>query len=310
MTPTDFVVNENLGVDFTGDGEHDLLHIEKTAANTQWVSRQLAEFAGVPGKDVGYSGLKDRHALTRQWFSVPRWHAPDWSKLQIEGVSLLDVQRHSRKLRRGTHKSNSFRIVLHGPVEDEVAVIERLQRLSEQGVPNYFGEQRFGRAAGNIQLAHRWSEGARLPRHQRGLAISTARSFLFNEMLAQRVNALTWNKMRDGDVANLDGTASVFDVDRIDDDIVQRCGRLDIHPTGVLWGDGSQDSSVPEGFEQWQVALSRARVKPMRRSLRLPVRGFAWEITGKAVVLDFTLGRGSFATTVLREIADIVEADR
>ena len=113
-SPADFDVTEALDFDFSGDGEHDVLYVEKTGANTEWVSRQLATHADVPAKDVGYCGLKDRHAITRQWFSVPRWNAPDWNTLTIEGVSLLDVKRHSRKLRRGAHKANHFRIVFRG----------------------------------------------------------------------------------------------------------------------------------------------------------------------------------------------------
>ena len=99
--PEEFDVTEVLGYEFSGDGEHDYLYIEKTSANTEWVLRQLASFAGVAGKDIGYAGLKDRHAITRQWFSVPRWHLPDWTELAVTGVRLLDQQRHNRKLRRG-----------------------------------------------------------------------------------------------------------------------------------------------------------------------------------------------------------------
>ena len=307
---SEFDVSENIGVDFSGDGEHDILHIEKTGANTEWVSRQLAGFAGVDSKNIGYCGLKDRHAVTRQWFSVPRWHAPDWGALCIAGVKLLDVQRHSRKLRRGTHKSNRFRIVLRGAIPADAALVARLQKLYDDGVPNYFGEQRFGRGGSNIQLADRWSEGARLPRHKRGLAMSAARSYLFNEMLAERVAAMTWNKMLDTDVANLDGSGSIFDVVSVDEEIEQRCQRLDIHPTGLLWGDGADEALAPAGHEHWLVALRRARAKPMRRSFRLRVQDFQWEIGRDALTLDFTLGRGSFATSVLREIAGVTDAER
>jgi tRNA pseudouridine13 synthase len=114
-TPADFDVTEELGYEFDGEGEHDYLYVEKTGANTEWLSRQLAQFADLPARDVGYSGLKDRNAVTRQWFSVPRWNSPDWAAVDIEGAKLLDVQRHSKKLRRGAHKANHFRIVLRPP---------------------------------------------------------------------------------------------------------------------------------------------------------------------------------------------------
>ncbi len=297
-TPADFDVTEELGIEFSGDGEHDFLSIEKTSANTEWVARQLAQHAGVPAKDVGYSGLKDRHAITRQWFSVPRWNGPDWSCVAIEGVSLLDVQRHSRKLRRGTHKANHFRIVLRGESPDRDFLDERVQRIRDAGVPNYYGEQRFGRDGSNIELANSWSAGKRLPRHKRSIAISTLRSFLFNETLDRRVRDDTWNRILPGDIVNLDGTSSIFNVEDVDPEIERRCAEMDIHPAEVLAGEGSQC-----GHEAWQAALDNARVKAASRSLRLRVHGLQMEMSSDCVRLSFRLGRGAYATSVLREIA-------
>lgn len=304
-TPADFQVTEELGFEFTGDGEHDYLWIEKTGANTEWVTRQVANFADVPAKDVGYSGLKDRHAITKQWFSVPRWNSPDWQSLDVEGVNVLDVQRHNRKLRRGAHKANRFQIVLrgeglHGHAD---ALEERVQLIREQGVPNYFGPQRFGRGGGNVELANVWAGGSRLPRHKRSMAISTIRSFLFNESLDVRVKDGTWNSLVPGDKANLDGTGSVFAVDEVDEELIRRCREMDIHPAGELVGDGSTT-----GRENWLAALAKARVEPGTRSLRLRVADLVCEFHEDAVVLFFSLGRGAFATSVLREISDTTTA--
>jgi tRNA pseudouridine13 synthase len=299
-TPEEFDVTEDLGFEFDGDGEHDYLYVEKTGANTEWVSRQLAQFAEVPARDVGYSGMKDRNAITRQWFSVPRWHSPAWGDVSIEGVTVLDVQRHSRKLRRGAHKTNRFRIVLRGNLKDSEGVTERVQLIGEQGVPNYFGEQRFGRNGSNVGLADDWASGKRLPRHKRSIAISSARSFLFNEFLQQRVLDGTWNQILPGDIANLDGTGSVFTVDEVDDVLSQRCRELDIHPAAELAGDGSDST-----HENWQKALDKARVKPGSRSLRLRVQNLQSDIGPDSLTLSFTLGRGAFATSVLREIVAI-----
>ena len=238
-TPADFDVTEELGYAFDGNGEHDFLTVEKTGANTEWVSRQLARFADVPARDVGYSGLKDRHAVTRQWFSVPRWNSPDWSLFETPDVVILDVQRHSKKLRRGAHKSNAFKIILRNIDGDSDSLSDRLRLIAEQGVPNYFGPQRFGREGGNIRLADDWAAGKRLPRHKRSIAISSARSFLFNEALVQRVRDGSWNRIVSGDLANLDGTGSVFTVDNVDADIERRCAEMDIHPAVELAGDGS-----------------------------------------------------------------------
>ena len=177
----DFVVHELLGFEFSGDGEHDYLHIEKRAANTEWVGRQLAAFADVPARDIGYSGMKDRHAVARQWFSVPRWNQPDWQRLEIEGVRVLEQQRHQRKLKRGAHQSNHFRIVMRGDLSTTSGIDVRLAAIAEEGVPNYFGEQRFGRGGANLAMADQWAAGKRLPRHKRSIAISSARAFLFNQ---------------------------------------------------------------------------------------------------------------------------------
>ena len=300
----DFDVTEEIDFTPSGDGEHDFLYVQKTGINTEWLSRQLADFAGVAAKDVGYSGLKDRHAVTRQWFSVPRWKQPDWSTFKLDGVSLLAVERNARKLRRGAHRSNRFRIVLRGDIAAPDLVEPRLSAIRDQGVPNYFGEQRFGRNAGNIELANAWANSKRLPRHKRSLAISTARSYLFNELLAERVVNNTWNTLVAGDFANLDGSGSVFSVEAVDEELHARCEALDIHPTEVLWGDGCDAGNAPAGHERWINALVRARVQPARRSLRLAVRDLQWEFGDASLTLSFALSRGAFATSVLRELAD------
>ena len=304
QTPADFVVREQLGFQCSGDGEHDFLHVEKTGANTEWVARQLARYADVPARDVGYAGLKDRHAITRQWFSVPRWNSPDWGQLAVDGVRLLVQQRHSRKLRRGAHSANEFRIVLRGDIPGGHELQDRLALIAGVGVPNYFGEQRFGRGGANINLADAWAAGERLPRHKRGIAISTARSYLFNEILDARVRAGTWNRICLGDKANLDGSGSVFDVDAIDDEIERRCVEMDIHPAGWLPGVGAPQSDLFADRENWLAALAKAKVQAANRSLRLKVSDFSWTVEPDALVLEFSLGRGAFATSVIREIAE------
>lgn len=311
--PADFRVTEVLGFDLSGDGEHDYLYVEKRASNTEWLSRQLADFAGVPTKDVGYCGRKDRHAITRQWFSVPRWHQPDWSSFELENVDILKIKRNARKLRRGAHRSNRFEIVLRSDLEDmfenQPSLEERCNVIAKEGVPNYFGEQRFGRQGANIELANRWAAGKRMPRNKRSIAISAARSFMFNERLSERVTAGTWNTFEPGDIANLDGTGSVFDVVMLDNEIRTRCETLDIHPTGLLWGDGSRPEAASAGHEDWLRALTKNRVKPARRSLRLRVAGLEWQIADSHVKVSFELVRGAFATSVLREIVSARAAE-
>lgn len=300
-SPEDFQVVEKLGWELSGDGEHDYLWIEKTGANTEWVSRQLARHADVPARDVGYAGLKDRHAVTRQWFSVPRWHSPNWSALEVEGVEILDVKRHAKKLRRGAHRGNEFVIALRGAglAQFGDAIEQRVCAIREQGVPNYFGEQRFGRDGTNLRLADQWAAGRRLKRHARSLAISTVRSFLFNQYLDGRVSDGTWHRLLAGDKASLDGSGSVFDVDTVDAQLERRCKEMDIHPAAELVGG----DSVHDGKDAWITALEKARIAPSWRSLRLKVINLSVTVTDETVSLTFSLGRGSFATSVLREIA-------
>jgi tRNA pseudouridine13 synthase len=313
--PADFQVIEDLGFDLAGDGEHDFLWVEKVAANTDWVARQLARHAGVRAADVGYSGMKDRHAITRQWFSVPRRES-GWASFAAEGVTILDVRRHHRKLRRGAHSGNRFRIALRTPRAAALRQVaeERLARVADCGVPNYFGPQRFGRDGGNIDLARRLFAGARLKRDKRSIAISAARSFLFNEILSARVADGSWQQVLPGEVVNLDGSGSVFRADSVDETLERRAREMDIHPTATLWGLRSEISGeVIETLERnatdvhadLRTGLERLSVKAAHRPLRMRVADLSWEIENDALWLEFTLPPGAFATAVLREIATL-----
>ena len=291
-SPSDFVVTELLNFEFSDDGEHDWLWVEKVGANTVWVAEQLAVHASISVRDVGYAGLKDRHAVTRQWFSVrrPGAEGTDWTTLKADGVRILDRKLHRRKLKRGTHKGNAFRIAVR---VSEIASLgaeidKRLEAIRAQGVPNYFGEQRFGRDGGNIELGRAVIAGRRMARSKRSIGISAIRSLEFNDNLDARVRDGTWNRILPGDVVNLDGTRSVFTVDELTPELEQRCSEMDIHPSGCLPG------------------ISEIGVEPSSRPLRMRVQDLKWELEDDALWLEFALGRGSYATTVLRELADLL----
>ena len=287
-TPDDFVVTEQLAFEFSGEGEHDWLWVEKRGANTTWVADQLAKHAGVSSRDAGYSGLKDRHAVTRQWFSVRRstGEGTDWDSFVAEGVEILERQRHQRKLKRGAHRGNAFQIALRGDdIDGHVEQLsERLRKIAEHGVPNYFGEQRFGREAGNIELGRAVLAGKRFPRNKRSIGISAIRSLQFNDELSARVANGTWNRFLAGDTANLDGSGSVFTVDELTSELEQRCSEMDIHPCGTL------------------PAFEKIGVKAAHRPLRMRVGEVGLERRDDALWLEFQLPKGSFATTVLREL--------
>ena len=317
--PQDFRVDEELGFEPDGEGEHRFLRIEKVNANTAWVAGQLARFAGIDVRHVGYSGLKDRHALTRQWFSVqlPLRSSVDWTGLCVEGVRVLEVSANRRKLRRGVHRSNRFRIVLRDVRGETAPAAARLARISEDGVPNYFGEQRFGRDASNLALAEALMRGRRLPRARRSLALSAARAWLFNHVLDRRVGDDSWRTLRAGDCAGLDGSGSVFAVERPDAELDRRAAARDVHPTGPLWGRGALSTSgeiealerdVARQFAAFADGLARHGLEQQRRPLRVAVRDLAWQADGDVLELSFRLTRGAFATVVLRELADYRDA--
>jgi len=183
--PEDFRVEEALGFDADGEGPHVMLTVEKREANTHWVAEQLARHAGITGREVGYAGLKDRHAVTVQHFTLnlDRRPEPDWTALAGSGIKVLKSARHRRKLKTGALEGNRFRLVLRdlsGPVD---ALLPRLQAIRAHGVPNYFGEQRFGRGAANLEKAEAALSG-RLRIHDRrlfSLLLSTARSLILND---------------------------------------------------------------------------------------------------------------------------------
>jgi tRNA pseudouridine13 synthase len=310
--PEDFQVTEVLGFEPSGDGEHDLLWLEKTSANTLWVARGLARHARVPVRDVGFAGLKDRHAKTIQWFSVRRatGAGTNWESLDLPGARVLRVERNQRKLRPGAHAGNEFRIALRGIAHIDEHLDRLLQDCSKLGVPNYFGEQRFGRNFGNIELARSFFAGKRLRREERGLAISAARSLLFNEILSHRVLDGSWDRLLEGDLASLDGSGSVFEVGEPDATLVQRCREFDIHPSAALWGKGEPGSrgpvaelekSVAARFAELAAGLER-HADQSRRALRLHIKDFRWSLDADVLWLEFFLVSGGFATALLREI--------
>ncbi|MDX1757669.1 MAG: tRNA pseudouridine(13) synthase TruD, partial [Marinobacter sp.] len=173
--PTTFFVDEDLGLPgfpeqvrepvsvVSGDGEHLCLRLEKVGDNTDYVARQLAGLAGCRDQDVGFCGLKDRHAVTRQWFSIyrPGMEAEDQAFLaEVAGHwRLLAAHRYVKKLRRGDHRGNVFEITLLDVVGERDAIDQALTAIKQRGCPNYFGKQRFGHAGSNLDRAIRMEPG-------------------------------------------------------------------------------------------------------------------------------------------------------
>ncbi len=320
--PEDFIVEEQLGFEPSGTGEHAFLCIEKRGANTEWVAKQLARFCGVGPVAVGFAGLKDRHAVTRQYFTVhlPGKADPDWSAFAHAEYRVISATRHQRKLPRGALRGNRFALILREFDGDPEAFAARLTTIARAGVPNYFGEQRFGREAGNVAAAMAMFAGRRVERSERGILLSAARSHVFNAVLARRVAEGTWCQALLGEVFQLDGTGSIFGPEPLSETLQARLDALDIHPTGPMWGAG--ESRVREAVAELENAvasehadlcagLAAADLRPERRATRLRVQApESRRMDDGAIALSFSLGVGAYATAVLAELVDTREPSR
>jgi tRNA pseudouridine13 synthase len=317
--PEDFIVEELPAFEPSGEGEHLLLTIEKRGMNTVFVAKQIAKWGGIPEMGVGYAGMKDRHAVTRQRFSVhfPKRVSPDLAGLQSDDLRVLEHSWHNRKLPRGALAGNRFVLTLRNVAGDAEAIETRLRLVRSGGIPNYFGEQRFGRGGDNVQAALRMFAGERVRREQRAIYLSAARSELFNQVLGARIASGDWNTGADGEVWMLDGTQSVFGPEPATDAIHERAARQDIHPTGPMWGRGELRSQAAvravelaavAPFAELRSGLEAAEMKQERRALRVRVRDLAWDWLDPATLrLQFALAPGSYATEVLAELGDVNE---
>jgi len=318
--PSDFSVTEVLGHDPDGEGEHLWLWVTKCERNTVDVAADLARAAGVHLRQVGFAGLKDRNALTQQYFSVhlPGKESPDWSGWSIPGVTIASASRSSRKIKRGRLRGNHFEITVRELEGDRAALEKHLAAVRYDGVPNGFGEQRFG--GNNIAraLAMFCGELRRKPsKTKRGFYLSAARSLVFNHVLRERIHRGDWNHLIQGDLAMLDGSRSFFAADPKDPDQLRRCREQDIHPSGPLPGQGDSpaegkaaelENRIFHSHRELVEGLAKFGMKQERRPLRMRVGELEWRFPDdQTLTLAFSLGTGSYATSVLRELVDYRE---
>jgi tRNA pseudouridine13 synthase len=320
--PEDFEVSERLPFVPEGAGEHVYLHIRKRQRNTLDVQRMLAEHAAVSRHQVGYAGLKDKYAVTSQWFSVhlPGVSEPDWRAIEDDAIQLLEVTRHRKKLRTGAHSGNDFRLVVRDIHGDAGALRGGLAQIQQQGFPNFFGEQRFGFDGSNLDAAANFGRvrKGRLSNRQK-MILSAVRSFLFNEVLALRMAQGSWCTAVAGDLINLDGSNSFFGPVALDDDLDTRLKALEVHPTGPLPGIGTTgteaeaallEAAVMARHGDFMRLLERVEVKQARRSLRACAHELRWQQQEHALLLEFSLNRGVYATEVLRYLGRFRRAER
>ncbi|PHS71283.1 MAG: tRNA pseudouridine(13) synthase TruD [Cycloclasticus sp.] len=314
--PEYFCVEEELSFEPSGEGEHVFLYVQKINLNTADIIKILAKHAGVTRRSVSYAGMKDRHAITKQWFSVqlPGQEGPDWSLLETPQIKVLQVTRHLRKLKRGAINSNGFEIVVSNLNVDTQAVNDQTEKIKQRGVPNYFMEQRFGYLCQNLSRAYSIFEKNQPIKDKKlkGLLLSSVRSYLFNLVLSQRVKSNTWDAAEEGDAFMLNGTRQFFQEALLSNELCARIKEHDIHPTGPLFGVG--DSVVKQGvydIEQRVYAnnaifcegLIKVKLESSRRALRVVPEGLElnW-LEDDKLQLCFKLPSGSYATAVIREL--------
>lgn len=313
-SPEDFVVEEIPAYEPNGEGEHLFLWIEKRDRSTQDVAKSLARALGLGERDVSWAGLKDRQAVTRQFFSLPAKKAEGLvPALALPGVTVLSAKRHRNKLKTGHLKGNRFTLTLR-EVRDVGAAGTALDLLRTRGVPNFFGEQRFGVGGDNAARgkAILLAGGRHRDRFERKLFLSAYQSELFNRVLARRLDAGTFTTALAGDVLKKHATGGEFVCEAPDVD-QPRVDAFEVSPTGPLFGP---EMRAPAG----EVAAAEAQVLAddgvtselfkagggetagARRLLRIPLVASLEDLGGGVVRLELELPAGSYATVVLREL--------
>ncbi|WP_315569237.1 tRNA pseudouridine(13) synthase TruD [Haemophilus parahaemolyticus] len=316
----DFIVREELGYPLATEGEFVAVKVRKTNANTLFVGEQLAKFVGISAKNMSYAGLKDRHAVTEQWFCLhlAGKETPDFSTFECEGVEILEVTRHNRKIRTGALEGNYFELLLRDVVEtDELK--QRLNQLQAVGFPNYFTEQRFGRDGHNLTQAQRWASGeiSVKDRKKRSFYLSAARSEVFNLVVSQRIADQQMQTVLLGDYLQLAGSNSFFEVKA--EDLAQSQQRLDENDvllTAPLIGENSleqngneREKAIVAQHENLIGLMKKERMNAARRAMLCKPQDLRWQFEPEGLRLKFFLNSGSYATGLVRELIILNEEE-
>ncbi len=321
--PEHFVVKEDLGYEFAGTGEHVMLKIRKTGENTMFVANELARFCGVKSKDIGWAGLKDRHAVTEQWLSIhlPKGDTPDFSEFEVQhpSIKILDTCRHNKKLRPGDLAGNEFVVTLTdvSAVDD---VEKRLKQIVESGVPNYFGAQRFGKEGNNLEEARRWGRDNVRTRNQnkRSMYLSSARSWIFNQIVSRRIESDRFNQILLGDLVNVEGKTQLIEEANFTQ-LTQELKFDSVSITAALAGDNALptqadaltiEQEVVDSEPELMALIRGNRMRHERREIVLKPANLKYTIEGNEVILSFSLTSGSFATSIVRELVNEIPVER
>ena len=316
---SDFKVTEELGFQPAGEGEHLFLLIEKSMMTTHELIERAADDFSIKPRDVGYCGLKDKLAVTRQWLSL--YLPGQMHSLKMPSVSdynLLDHKWHNKKLRPGTHRSNHFEVIVRNVESMPETTRHQLDMIQQQGMANYFGEQRFGRQGDNVEQAVRTFSNPRrarkLSRSKKSLYLSALRSFLFNRVLSRRIEQGIWDKPVTGDVFMLSGSQSIF-YEPINDGLLERYNHQDISSTISLYGAGNRilqsqaleiEDAVLAEHETIKQCLLQAKAKLQMRAARVTVADLRVEFNEneRSLYIEARLPRGSYFTSLLDHFID------
>ncbi len=312
---------EELGFEPSGEGEHLFLQVEKSGLSTPELIAKISGDYSIHPRHIGFSGMKDKNALTTQWLSL---HLPGQKtepKVSSgDGYRVLRALRNRSKLRRGSHKSNFFRVCIRAVDDLPVTTREQLEAIASRGMANYFGSQRFGRRQDNVEQALAQLAGSRLKRTRRGMLLSALRSHLFNQVLSRRISQGHWSDPLEGDVFMLRGSHSIFS-EALDATLLQRHASLDIASTASLYGSGQNQLSGPALQIEQQVhsehgeitsCLDNQDVKLQMRPLRVVVEDLQYELdaAGKSLQLELRLPAGSYLTSLLDHFISVTEPDQ
>lgn len=313
LEPEDFQVSEVLGFEPSGEGEHLFLQIRKNNLTTEALVKDVAKALSVAVRDVGYCGLKDKMAITDQWLSVTWPIKEPIPSLLGASWQVITAVRHNKKLKRGIHQANNFVIRLKNITGDLLQLEENLQTVKQEGFPNYFGDQRFGRSGANVEKAERiFKREFKCKPFQRSLYYSAARSYLFNHYLSIRVEQRSWNKAIAGDSFNLAGSNALFGPEvEIDEKLQERINVHDIHPVGPLFGEGESrltaaafdiEQKVAQVYPVLVKGLQKAGIKIAYRPLRVIPKSLNWHLKKDVCELHFSLPSGSYATALIDQL--------
>ncbi|TNF66380.1 MAG: tRNA pseudouridine(13) synthase TruD [Gammaproteobacteria bacterium] len=323
----DFLVTELLNVEFTGSGEHHWVYIQKNNLHTEEVAKVLAKFVNIPAKDVGFSGMKDKYAITEQWFSLylPGQRQPCWQQFNHQGISILKTAQHQKKLRRKLHDGNWFNITIRNATLDYVKLTQAIHTVKTDGVPNYYAQQRFGYDNSNIKLLERWFKGeVNPPLKRKKWLLSVYRSYLFNHYLDYRRKYCPLNEVLLGDIMQFDQSNSVYQIAN-NEDLIKAQMRIKSHqayPVGPLWGQKGKLFFTDDAKEVLEKAfalissewLEPPKLKPFKleldfRSLILMPKKLTahYDLNSQTLKLTFMLPAGGYATTVLDYLGSLVK---